>query len=423
MVLLNTIDMAVVGRVLGEAGSSAISVGFGVTMFVNTFVWGFSAAAQIQISHLVGAGERERISPYISTVSSLVFVFALTIMAIAIPLNKTILNLVNTPPEAYRGAYLYSLINLIGIVPIFAYQVLSAFVRGLGDSKHPFYFIAIACGLNIVLDLLFVGVFHWGVASTAVATVFAQLISVIFSITFLCRNRQRFELSIKPKDFLKWNKSFASSFLKLSIPISLKNCAIYGAALIVTSLVNKFGVTISAFSGIRDNINITILLLINCIVTSGSMVVGQNLAARKIPRALKTIGWVSIFALSSTFIIALAFIHYPEQILGLYTNEAEVIALAKPYIPIALLTFFGIGINATFRALIDGSGNNKINIWIALLDAVLARVGLAYIFGVYLNKGYMGLWLGCALAEYVPILIGVVFLLSGVWKRKTDIQA
>lgn len=423
MVLLNTVDMAVVGRVLGEAGSSAISIGFGVAMFVNTFVWGFSGAAQIQISHLVGASERERISSYISTVAGVVLIFAIAIMTITIPLCKTLLNLVNTPPEAYLGAYYYALINLIGIVPIFAYQVLSAFVRGLGDSKHPFYFITIACGLNIVLDILFIGLLHFGVAMAAVATVFAQLVSVICSITFLHKNRQRFELTIKPKDFLKWNKVFAINFLKLSIPISLKNCAIYGAALVLTSLVNKFGVTISAFSGIRDNINITILLLINCIATSGAMIIGQNLAARKISRVLKTMGWVAIFALSSTIIITTAFILYPEQIIGLYTQEREVLKLARPYIPIAIITFLGIGINAIFRPLIEGSGNNKINIWIALLDAILARIGLAYLFGIILNKGYMGIWFGCALAEYVPILIGIVFLLSGVWKRKTAVQS
>ncbi len=423
MILLNTVDMAVVGRVLGQAGTSAISTGFAIALFVNTFAGGFSAASQIQIAHLVGAGEHKRISTYISTVSGIIFVFTLAIMAVTIPLNKTLINLVNTPPEAYTGALQYSLINLLGIIPIFAYHILSAFIRGLGDSKHPFYFIAIACALNILLDLLFVGVFHWGVASAAIATVIAQFISVICSITFLYNNRQKLGLSLSKKDFLTWNKPISINFLKLSIPIALKNCAIHGAALAVTSLVNNFGVTISAFSGIRDNINITIILLINCIGASGAMIVGQNLAARKLSRVLKTMGWVAAFALSSTLIISLAFSIFPEQIVSLYTSEPDIIKLARPYIPIALIAFSGLGFNAIFRSLVDGSGNHKINIWIAIFDAVIARVGLAYLLGVYLNKGYMGLWYGLALSEYVPVIIGIIFFMSGVWKRKTAIQS
>ena len=134
MILLNTVDMIVVGQVLGEAGSSAISIGGSVSSFINVFVNGFSAAAQIQLSHIVGRGERGRISRYILGVSSFLFVVAVGFMLVLIPLNGTILHLLNTPEEAFDAAWSYSMVCLAGVLPIFADHIISAFLRGMARS-------------------------------------------------------------------------------------------------------------------------------------------------------------------------------------------------------------------------------------------------------------------------------------------------
>ncbi len=185
MVLLNTVDMIAVGQELGENGTSAVSIGGSVAMFINAFINGFCAAAQVIIARLVGSGEKHRISRFVSTICGFLFVAGIAVMCIMIPPTDAMLRLLNTPPEAYGGARGYSLICLFGVIPIFAYHVISLVVRGMGDSKHPFIFIAIACGLNIALDILFVSVFKWGVEGAAIATVLAQFVSVVFSILLL----------------------------------------------------------------------------------------------------------------------------------------------------------------------------------------------------------------------------------------------
>lgn len=417
MILLNTVDMIVVGQVLGEAGSSAISVGGSVSTLVNVLVNGFAAAAEIQLSHLIGRGERDRISRYIAGVSGFLLMCAVGLMLLLIPLNGTVLRLLNTPKEAYSAAYSYSLICLVGIPPIFAYHVISAFLRGMGDSRHPLFFITLACGLNILLDVLFVAVLGMGVAGAAIATVIAQLVSVIFSLCLLVRRRADFGLSFSIRALFRLDRAVVGDYLRLAVPLAIKNAAIQLSAMLVASFTNDFGVTVSAFSGIRNTIATTAGLVMNCMGSAGSVILGQNLAAGQLGRVRRTMLDVGFVTVGIGIFLSLAFCLFPMQLFGIFTSEEAVLALAVPYLPIAVLSFLCSGVRQVTRILIDGSGNRRINLYIALLDAIVARVGFALLFGIALDLGYMGFWLGSTLAGYVPILIGVVFYLSGAWKR------
>ena len=150
MVLLNSTDLIVVGYRYGEAGTSAVTVGGSVAMFLNAFIGGFSSASQVIIAMMIGAGEKRKISRFVSTVCGFIFVVAIASMLIMIPLTDTMLRLLNTPLESYQGAFEYSRICLFGIAPIYAYHLISAIVRGMGDSQHPFIFIATASKTEII---------------------------------------------------------------------------------------------------------------------------------------------------------------------------------------------------------------------------------------------------------------------------------
>ena len=418
MVLLNSTDLIVVGHKLEDVGTSAVTIGGSVAMFLNAFIGGFSAAAQVIIAIMIGKGEKEKVSKFVSTVCGFVFVASLISMAVMLPLTDTMLWLLNTPPEAYDGAREYAIICLCGIIPIYAYHIISAIVRGMGDSKHPFLFIFTACGLNIVLDIVFVLGFNMGVGGAALATVIAQLVSVIFSIILLVKKRKDFELNIKLSDFFKWDKENLSKFLKLAIPMAINNSAIQIAGMVISSLTNDFGVSVSAFAGIRSNIAITVDLMLGAIATSGAMLIGQNIAANKIKRVNGTLLRVGIITLSSSLALIIAFLIFPIQLFGIFTKEEGVLEIVYSYLPILVFSFVNAGIRPVTRALIDGSGNKQINLITALLDAIVARIGFALIFGVWLGWGYLGFWFGATLAEVVPIIIGIVFYFTGKWKIK-----
>ena len=416
MVLLNSVDLIVVGYKLGEVGTSAVTIGGSVAMFLNAFIGGFSSAAQVIIAMMIGAGEKRKISKFISTVCGFVFLIAILSMAVMIPLTGTMLRLLNTPPEAYDGAFRYAIICLFGIVPIYAYHIISAIVRGMGDSKHPFIFIATACGLNIVLDIVFVIGFDMGVGGAALATVIAQLVSVVLSFVVLVKKKDAFELTIKFKDFFNWDKKALLMFIKLAIPMAINNSAIQIAGMVINSMTNDFGVTVSAFAGIRANIATTVDLILGSVATAGAMIIGQNIAAKKLKRVNGTLIRVGIISLSVSVMLIILFLAFPVSIFGIFTKEASVLALVYPYLPILIFSLMNAGLRPVTRALIDGSGNKRINLIVALLDAIVARIGLAIVFGVLLKWGYMGYWFGVTLAELVPIIIGVMFYFTSVRK-------
>ena len=422
MILLNTVDMIVVGQVLGEAGSSAISIGGSIASFVNVIVNGFAAAAEIQLAHLIGRGQRDRISGFIATVGGFLCMAAIALTALLIPLNGTILHLLNTPAEAYESAYGYSMICLIGTLPIFAYHTISAFLRGMGDSRHPLLFITLACGLNIVLDVVFVIFLDMGVAGAAVATVLAQLVSVVFSLGLLFRQRADFGISFTLRAFLHPDRATLSDYLRLAVPLAIKNSAISVSGMVVASMTNGFGVTVSAFSGIRNTIATTANLVMNCMGSAGSVILGQNLAAGNLGRVRKTMLSVGTVTLGLAAFLSLLFCLFPRTMFGIFTSEETVLALVIPYLPIAVLSFVASGLRPVTRVLLDGSGNRRINLYIALLDAIVARIGFAFLFGIALGLDYWGFWLGSTLAAYVPILIGFVVYLSGAWKRSAPAQ-
>ena len=422
MITLNTVDMVVVGQKYGEAGTSAVAIGASVAMFINAVLTGFSSAIQVIISRFVGSMQSFKISRFVSTVCSFMLLLAIASMGIMIPLIDTMLSLLNTPSEAYTEAYGYSLVCLCGIIPIFAYHVISAILRGMGDSKHPFYFIAIACSLNIALDVLFVTVLDLGVKGAALATVLAQLVSVLCSVTLLIRKRADFGLTMKPSDFVYWERGSFFDFIKLGIPMALNTSAIQIAVMAVNAMTNDFGVSVSAFAGIKANIDTTFTLIIEAFTIAAAMVIGQNLAAGKIKRVKRSMLTVGVLSVSLSILVSLLFLLFPYTLFGIFSNEENVLAIVKEYLPIMVLGFFAMGIRPITKSLVDGSGNKSINIINALLDAVAARIGLAIVFGILLDWGYVGFWFGAALASFVPIIVEVIFFLSGAWKKSVILE-
>lgn len=417
MVLLNTVDMIVVGQRLGEAGTSAVSIGGSVAMFLNAFIGGFASAVQVIIAIKIGAGKQKQISKFVSTVCGFILATAVASIAVMLPLTDLMLSLLNTPSEAYAGAYEYALICIVGIIPIYFYHIISAVFRGLGDSKHPFIFIFIACSLNIVLDIVFVLFLDMGVGGAAIATVIAQLVSVALSVTVLIKKRDAFDLTIKANDLFKWDKNELSRFIKLAIPMAINNSAIQIAGMVINSMTNDFGVTVSAFAGIRANIATTVDLILGSVAAAGAMIIGQNIAAGKLNRVNGTLIRVGAITLSASAVLIILFLLFPISIFGIFTKEGAVLDLVYPYLPILIFSLVNAGLRPVTRSLIDGSGNKRINLIIALLDAIVGRIGLAVVFGVLLKQGYMGLWLGTTLAELIPIIIGVIFYFVSVRKN------
>ncbi len=417
-VVYNMVDMIIVGQVLGEAGLSAVSVGGDVSNMLLFLGMGFSNAGQVIIAKYIGAGEKQKVGRFIATMFSSLTIAAVVLSVGCIFFREPILRLMNTPAEAFAGALSYSTICIVGMIFIYGYNTVSAVLRGLGDSKHPFVFISIAAVMNVVLDLLFVIVFSMGAGGAALATVMSQCFSFIACVVFLYRRRDRLGFEIRLSDFFHLDFSMLLELAKLGIPMAIKSAAIHFSKLFVNSWINSYGVAVSAFAGIANKVNSISNLLSNSLNTAGSTMVGQNIGAKTYRRVPKILIAIAVTTLSISVLLSVAIYTFPEMIFGIFTSEASVMEIAMEYLPIAVLIFFGSACRAPANAIINGSGKTLINFATAILDGIVLRIGLSVLFGLVLDMKYLGFWLGDALAGFTPMFIGIVFYISGKWKTE-----
>lgn len=419
-VVYNMVDMAVVGNVLGKAGISAVSVGGDVANLLTFVAMGFSNAGQVLIARCIGAKQRHKLSSFVGTMSGFLLASAVVLSVLGLVFQKHLLQLMHTPDEAYEGAVSYATVSMAGLVFVYGYNIVSAVMRGMGDSKHPFIFISIATVLNLLLDLLFVAVLNFGAGGAAFATIISQAVSFISCAVFLLKNRSRFELSLQPADFFHWNRDMLADLLKLGTPMAIKTASIMVSKLFVNSWINSYGVAVSAFAGIANKVSSIANLISTAMNTAGSTMVGQNIAAGEFLRVKKILQHLAAITLSAAVLLSVLIFLFPAEIFSLFTKEddADVLALADGFVPIAALLFFGAALRAVMNALINGSGNYKINFVTAILDGIVMRIGLALLFGLVLGMKHYGFWLGDALAGFTPFWIGLVYYLTGRWKKE-----
>lgn len=413
----NMVDMIVVGNVIGSTGLVAVSGGGDLMNLGLVLSNGFTMAGQILVSQYVGAGKKEELQRFIGTLFSVVLLLGLFASVVGIVLCDWFLDLLNVPLEALAEARMYSLCCFCGMVFIFGYNLVAAILRGMGASKHPFFFIAIATIMNLCLDLLFVVVFQMGAFGAAFATVLSQAFSFLASLVFLYRRRESFSFDFQLRRF-RIDGDDLKALLKLGIPMALQNSVITISILVVNSYVNSYGLAVSAISGVGAKLNNIILVVTGAISTSASSVIGQCFGAGKLKKIATCVYSATIIGLIYTGILSVVLAIWPEQVFGLFNSDSAVLALAREYSLVVILGFFGVALRGPFNALINGVGNAPLAATVGIVDGFVCRIGLAILMGVVLGMGIHGFWYGNVLAGFVPFLIGGTYFWSGLWKRR-----
>ena len=417
-IVYNMADMIIVGQTLGKVGLSAISVGGDVMNCLTFIAMGFSSAGQVLIAQYIGAKQHEKLSRFVATMGTTLFIFAVCISALGLVFRREIMELMHTPPEAFAEALAYAGISMAGIVFIYGYNAVSAVLRGMGDAKHPFYFISFAAILNILLDLLFVVQLGTGAKGAALATIISQGMSFLLCAGFIFKNRERYHLNVSAGLFLRPEKEMLYSLLKLGVPMAVKNAAVQFSKMFVNSWINSFGVAVSAFAGIANKINMSVNMMSNSFNTAGASMVGQNIGAEKYGRVRQIMFSVYRIMIVIALAASAAIYFFPEQVYGIFTDDPSVLAIGYEYIPIAILAFFSCAGRSGSNALINGSGNSRVNFVTAIFDGIVLRLGLSVLFGIVLDMKYLGFWMGDALANFTPLWVGIIFYRSGAWKKR-----
>lgn len=413
--LYNTVDTIIIGQFLGSFGIVAVSMGGKMLNLYTIVSTSLAAGGQVLISQHIGAGKRKELNPTIGNLFTELLSISVIFAVLTFIFGEELLRLINTPEESMAGALSYLRITSLGLPLVFGYNAVSSVLRGMGDSRSPLLFIAIATVLNTVLDIVFITVFDMGVAGTALATVLGQGVSLVFSLSLLYRRRESFGFDFRLRSFKpEWRRM--ALLLKLGLPLSMRGVFIIGTQLYMLSFINACGVAAAAAYNISDKIYHIANIFAISVREAGGTIVAQNIGAEKLDRVKKTVRSVAIVSFSAAAIMAIPSVLFPNFIFSMFTSDPEVLSQARIFMLICCIIYFLSAAIAPYEGVVSGTGNAKLGFLGGMLDGVVFRVGFCLLFGLALSMGAVGFFLGDALARTGIVLVGAIYYHSGKWK-------
>jgi len=418
-VLYSTIDMAVVGKFVGTAGLSGVAQSSQIVNFTSMLCFGFANAGQVLVAQALGAGKKKEMNGIIGTLFTFVSLMALALTAVLLLGKDMILALMNiekgTDFHKYATQYLY--ICGGGLVLTAGYNMVSAVLRGMGDSRRPFVFIAIASAVNLVLDLLFTGLLGWGVVGAAWATIIGQAVAVVYAVAYLYKRRADFGFDFQ-KDSFRLDGHYLRMIAALGAPMAVQSGFIHISMLYVNAMVNAISQVASATFGVGLRIDEIITKLSIGIQYAALPMVSQNIAAGRQERSVKVVWWAWIYSTVFTAVCMVLYWFFGEALFKVFSDDILVHQMSGQFIRGIMWMFPALAIMRGTSAFIQGIGNARLSMVLAILDGVALRIGLSWLFGVALNWGFYGLVLGYGLAAYGCAIPGFFYFISGVWKKR-----
>lgn len=374
-ILYGLADLFVIGLYCGVESTTAVSNGAQIMYFFTCVIVGLAMGSTVKIAHAVGAKDKARTSRVIGNTATLFFALSIVIASSSLLLREHIVGIIDTPPEARQGSLEYLTVCFIGIPFIMAYNIIASIFRGLGDSKSPMIFVAIACVCNIVLDFFFIGHFGWGPKGAALGTTLSQMFSVIVALVAIRCHRDVF--NVHSYDF-RPHRQTIKDILKVGFPIAMQDGFIQVGFLAITVIANGRGVYDAGAVGIVEKFIGLVFLLPSAMVSTVSAICSQNIGASKVDRALKTLHQ----SLAITCVYGAAMITIweilPELAIGIFTDDPVVVEKGAVYLQGYVFDCLFAGIHFCFSGLFTACGYSIISFFYNFLSVILVRIPFAH---------------------------------------------
>lgn len=402
--MYGAVDLLVVGQFGTDAGISAVSTGSNIVNLVTFVISGLTMGVTVLISRYLGEQAPEKIGKVIGGAIAFFFLLTAVLMALLLIFAPNFAGWLNAPREAYDLTVTYVRICGAGLAFVVAYNVISGIFRGLGNSRLPLIFVTIACGVNILGDLLFVAVLGMNVAGAALATILAQFVSVVMSLAIIRRQQLPFSVSGKDIGFHPEIKTF----LKLGFPIALQDMLVNISFLILCAIVNGIGLEASSGYGIAQKVTAFVMLIPSSLMQSMSAFVAQNVGAGKEERAKRAmLAGMGIGACIGIFIFAFSFFR-GDLPSALFTSDPGYIARSAEYLkgfsPEAVLTCLVFSYIGYF----NGHGKTMPVMIQGITSSFLVRVPLSYLFSIQPGANLVTIGLAVPITSVYGILFFTV---------------
>ena len=414
--LYNTADTYIVGKFLGTGALAAVSSSGTLIFLITSLFIGFAMGAGVAISRFFGAGDNEKVSKAIHTKVAIGLISSVILTVIGVIFTPTFLRWMNTTEEVMPLAVQYFRYYFWGIITNMMYNILKGVLNSVGDSKRPLYYLIFSSLFNIGLDTLFVGVFHWGVWSAAVATVISQGVSCILCLVHLMQKGHVYTLELKK---IKIDMEMLKLIIKYGIPSGVSNSVIAFANVMVQTQINTFGYQAMAAFGTYSKIEGFAFLPIMSFTLAITTFVGQNLGAGLKDRAKKGSTFGIITAVVMAEIIGLIFYFFAPFLIAQFDPTPEVVAMGVTQARTEALFYCMLAFSHTVAAVCRGAGKAFVPMFVQLGIWCAFRIG--YILVIMHTLGEIRyVYTAYPVTWSITAIIFLIYFLKSNWVNGFD---
>lgn len=412
--LYGTVDTLTVGNFGSTAGLSAVSTGAQILSLVTFLTIGVSSGSTVLVGQCIGAQDEKRAARVVGNTIidfTLISLIMMLIMFFAYPF---FLDVLNVPPEAVSEAHRYMRICCLGIPLIIGYNIVCALLRAMGDSKSPLIFVGVACVVNVIGDLVLTGAFHMGAAGVAIATVAAQGVSFFFSLFFLIKRGMSFAFSSAD---IRFDQATSAQIFRIGIPMGVQSVLLNLSFMFITAIINAMGLTASAAMGIGDKIVGFAFMPQGAFSASVSVIVAQNIGARKPDRAMLATRMAIAICVGIECVFCAVCLIWPHLLPSVFTSELEVIEMAGLYMKAYSLDGICTGITFCLSGLLNGCGKTSFNLVQNLISTFLGRVPATWLLSRIPSTNLFLIGLAAPISTVMSIFLLGGYIMKGYWKK------
>ncbi len=411
----NVFDSIIVGQVIGKEALAAVGASFPVLFLLIAMIMGITMGTTVLISQYFGAGDIEKVKLTIETSYIFLFVTSLMMTVLGLFFSGSILHLLNTPAAVFDNAKIFIDVMLYGLIFLFGYNSISAILRGLGDSKTPLYLLIASTVINIILEILFVIVFRFGILGAGIATVIAQGVSFIGGLYYLKRKNPMLVPRLRK---IRFDKEIFRLSVKIGLPSGIQQMLVAAGMMALTRLVNNFGTdAIAAFTAAGRIDAFAMMPAMNMSIAVSTFV-GQNIGAGKMDRVWKGLRAGLIISSIISIVISLIVILGGDHLINMFNGDKNVIDIGQSYLLIIGGFYIVFSTMFIFNGALRGAGDTMIPMFVTLISLWIVRIPVSTWLSY--RMGTDGIWWGVPVAWGIGAVLVTVYYSTGRWRRKSD---
>jgi putative MATE family efflux protein len=415
--LFSVVDSIVVGNFVGKEALAAIGASFPVIFIMVSMIIGLVIGTTVVISQYFGAKDFVKVKRAIDTMYIYSAVFGIITTVAGIIIAEPLLRLLGLPEDIMPQAVQYLQIYLSGMVIFFGFNGTSAVLRGLGDSKTPLYFLIVATVSNIILDLLFVAVFKWGVAGAAYATLVSNALAFGLAIWWLNKTHKLIRIAIRG---LHFDREVFRQSIRIGLPTGIQQTLVAIGALALMGIVNKFGTNVIAGFSVASRLDALAVIPAMSFSQALSTFVGQNIGANK-PERIRA-GLIATLKMSGivTIVTSVFIVLGGHLLMSMFTKDTEVIRIGDQYLTIVSAFYIMFTMMFIYSGVMRGAGDTIIPMFISLLSLWIIRIPMAWFLSG--KMGETGIWWSIPAGWLVGLALSYAYYKSGRWKKKSVVS-